>query len=613
MKKAFTLVELIAVIAILGLIIVIGVPKLMGTMKGQKEKSYEKVKDFLISAARNYVIDENIEGSASIEINDLCKYIDCPVINPITETEMQGCVNVKKVNGVDEYEYSTDCGYTRLDVNLNGGETNQEFRTNYIPGEVIRLLNPEKEGETFTGWEVTSGDAVLSGVELTIGHVDSSIVANFGTMPSLMVDLDGGTSNQLFESTYPVGEVIELEAPTKSGYSFAGWLLINGNSNLSGNVLTIGTKSTIIRAKYGRQQYTCTAGYYLPKNSVACAECPEGNFCLGGSYNFNENIDQGISGQCHIGTYSLAGAGSCTPCQNGKTTSGLGQTSCNANCSNTANVSTWATATWSASGPTNICTPASCNAGFDLVGNICGVKETNFAYTGGEQTYVTKAAGYYKLEVWGAAGGNISLGGASASGGKGGYASGVFHFNANETLRIYVGQLGQLNSKAYNGGGKGYGGGATDIRYNGTAYANRIIVGGAGGGGSIPEMCGAHSGRGGKGGNATGEGGTRTVTCVGACAGVCVSFYIGDAGSQSGGNAIGVGGDAGTFGGGGGGGYYGGKSGSGGGGGSSFISGYSAGGCSTAQGKTSISSSWTQGAQSGNGKAKITFCGASAC
>ncbi len=170
MKKAFTLVELLAVVAILGLIIIIGVPKLIGTLSGQKEKTYEKVKELLISAARNYVIDENVGDSASIEINDLCKYIECPVINPITETEMQGCINVKKVNGIEEYEYSTDCGYIQLDVDLNGGETTQEFKTNYVHGEVIRLLNPEKDGAVFIGWEITNGDSVLSGIDLTIGH-----------------------------------------------------------------------------------------------------------------------------------------------------------------------------------------------------------------------------------------------------------------------------------------------------------------------------------------------------------------------------------------------------------------------------------------------------------
>lgn len=37
----------------------------------------------------------------------------------------------------------------------------------------------------------------------------------------------------------------------------------------------------------------CDAGYYLPKNSEECATCPEKHTCSGGTYVFNETMDQG--------------------------------------------------------------------------------------------------------------------------------------------------------------------------------------------------------------------------------------------------------------------------------------------------------------------------------
>lgn len=76
------------------------------------------------------------------------------------------------------------------------------------------------------------------------------------------------------------------------------------------------------------------------------------------------------------------------------------------------------------------------------------------------------------------------------SGGKGAYAKGTINLTANtDKLYIYVG-----GKNGYNGGGTGYspngvgptnGGGATDIRVNGTGLNNRVIVAGGGGGPSI--------------------------------------------------------------------------------------------------------------------------------
>ena len=100
----------------------------------------------------------------------------------------------------------------------------------------------------------------------------------------------------------------------------------------------------------------------------------------------------------------------------------------------------------------------------------CG-QDSDCAYT-----FTAGKKGYYKLEVWGASGGD----GGPNSGGKGGYSSGVVHLNANETLYVVVGGKGNSLSNAagtafggYNGGGDaagktnkivGSGGGATDIR-----------------------------------------------------------------------------------------------------------------------------------------------------
>lgn len=151
------------------------------------------------------------------------------------------------------------------------------------------------------------------------------------------------------------------------------------------------------------------------------------------------------------------------------------------------------------------------------------IDEYTYSYKGEYQTFVAPAMGFYKIELWGAQGGNsagnnsraCSYGRGNAYGGGcggfGAYTSGVIKLNKGDTLYIYVGQRG-LNGWAshdrpggWNGGGSstydhsdneasGSGGGATDIRLVPTSTPNtwnefdslksRIMVAAGGGGGS---------------------------------------------------------------------------------------------------------------------------------
>ena len=212
----------------------------------------------------------------------------------------------------------------------------------------------------------------------------------------------------------------------------------------------------------------------------------------------------------------------------------------------------------------------------------------------------------YFIEAWGAAGGG-------ASGGMGGYTSGVIKLVKTTQLYIYIGGKGIINNDpqsssegGYNGGESGApgryysnkqrlnggsGGGATDVRTEPGAWSNslslnsRILVAGGGGG-----SCGNDWSKGGSGGGL--EGGSSNLTTTNLCQG---TSSLG--GSQNNGE-LGKGQDAYVAtnnticmyegNGGGGGGYTGGFSKQGdlntaGGGGSSFIAGYN--GCNTEETK----------------------------
>lgn len=219
-----------------------------------------------------------------------------------------------------------------------------------------------------------------------------------------------------------------------------------------------------------------------------------------------------------------------------------------------------------------------------------------FNYTGNVQEFDVPISGTYKVELWGASGGN---GNNTYIGGNGAYTSGNVYLE-KKPVYLYVGGLGNTGIKVsggYNGGGSsctqdstcGSGGGATDIRLtNGTwdyfdSLKSRIMVAAAGGGGAI--YTAESTGYGGAAGGLIGYNGTSTNS----------ADRVGGGGTQTGmidypyyyywtTGKFGVGDDGYTgsgmrINGAGGSGYYGGRSGgdygAAGGGGSSFISGYS--------------------------------------
>ncbi len=69
---------------------------------------------------------------------------------------------------------------------------------------------------------------------------------------------------------------------------------------------------------------------------------------------------------------------------------------------------------------------------------------TDYKYSGEEvKTYTTQAAGWYKLEVWGADGGNATFNEYNAQGGKGGYTVNYVYLAQNQKIDVYIGGRGQ--------------------------------------------------------------------------------------------------------------------------------------------------------------------------
>ena len=182
----------------------------------------------------------------------------------------------------------------------------------------------------------------------------------------------------------------------------------------------------------------------------------------------------------------------------------------------------------------------------------------NFDYTGGEQVFIVPVSGIYRLETWGAQGGNVN---SNKFGGYGGYSNGNINLLENNILYINNGGQGKritglqsVIDGGYNGGGNAItsfnnkecisssGGGATHISVKSGTLSllensknSILIVSGAGGGyyyDPLVIQCGTKTV-----GNGGGYQGTNSQNY--SCSFTNIVNSTG--GSQTGGNAFGIG------------------------------------------------------------------------
>lgn len=131
MKKAFTLVELLAAIMILAIILVLIVPTSIKMINDSKQTSYDLMVSKIITAAQEYTMDnkENIQSLRTVDahydvlLKTLAEegYIQLPLINPVTNTEMDPnttYVTVQKQTTGD-YKYILGEGSPGLVMNGN--------------------------------------------------------------------------------------------------------------------------------------------------------------------------------------------------------------------------------------------------------------------------------------------------------------------------------------------------------------------------------------------------------------------------------------------------------------------------------------------------------------
>lgn len=127
-------------------------------------------------------------------------------------------------------------------------------------GEYVNLIPipDSKNGYRFDHWEITSGDATLSGNQLTVGSNDVVVkgvftqsAAKYSTTIRI-VPSDAAEYAYASPSPRETGKVVALLQKPNDGYQFMGWTVLSGGVTLNGNSFTMGTDNVRIQAYYER-------------------------------------------------------------------------------------------------------------------------------------------------------------------------------------------------------------------------------------------------------------------------------------------------------------------------------------------------------------------------
>ncbi|CCZ59936.1 putative uncharacterized protein [Clostridium sp. CAG:710] len=140
-KKGFTLVELLAVIVILGVLLMIAVPAVQNVIKSSRKKAFESAAKLAIENAETMASSYNISGSAG----------QCIVfINDQNYTPKGGTATNYKGMELERGDFGTNAiGYIRIDTEGKG--------TIYIQNDAYAILEKTLKNSADLGTTASSG------------------------------------------------------------------------------------------------------------------------------------------------------------------------------------------------------------------------------------------------------------------------------------------------------------------------------------------------------------------------------------------------------------------------------------------------------------------------
>ncbi len=156
-----------------------------------------------------------------------------------------------------------------LDVNGGDALSTSTLTTEY--NEPVQLPTPTKAGYTFDGWTL-NGEDIGKGVITWEYDDDATLVAKWlGSTTQVTISANGGQGLENAVVTATKGEVLALPTLTKTGYTFAGWLL-NEQPYDATSAWNLDSATATLVAQWTANTYTITidvnGGNALANNTV---------------------------------------------------------------------------------------------------------------------------------------------------------------------------------------------------------------------------------------------------------------------------------------------------------------------------------------------------------
>lgn len=268
-KEGFTLVELLAVVVIIGITYLIIFPSVTSFIDKSKEKSYNIQVDLIEKASKKWVVDNTDEllkkdpyhlNNINLTLTTLKKegYLqDMFIENPKTKKIMTGCVVVSYQSNKNQYEYTYEDGkdtYSKDDTKENK-RAEEMAGCNNKKGYIYTYFKNNNKLEKTSGNKNSNGDDIkLSEIfaDTLISKKDSGLV-NLGNEyffqglnPTNYVKIDGYDTIWNVLSINTSDKTIKLVASAKTiNSTFLASSSFNANSYESSSDLKTTLESKI--------------------------------------------------------------------------------------------------------------------------------------------------------------------------------------------------------------------------------------------------------------------------------------------------------------------------------------------------------------------------------
>lgn len=201
-------------------------------------------------------MNQTIEGELSVPAGETYYYNLTLTLNNLPDVVQNADLNAHITTGftVDQpvkYRYYT------LSIDPNGGAWNSStavYRGKMKNGETREVEDPVRRGYIFKGWQIKGVSSTIENGSFKMGISDTILEATWeASTHTLTIDPNGGEYSGEASVILKTDESIEIQTPTREGYTFTGWS--TSSSGLSGNTFTMGVYDETLRATWAINQY----------------------------------------------------------------------------------------------------------------------------------------------------------------------------------------------------------------------------------------------------------------------------------------------------------------------------------------------------------------------